>query len=91
MKRKSFYMAMDQWKDLKSNPNLGFANQVTYGTLLRACANLLPESTERDEAVRLFFEECKVNGFLTPRIVDQVQTAASTALYQELMASCTTN
>jgi len=91
LKRKSFYMAMDQWKDLKSNPNLGFANQVTYGTLLRACANLLPESTERDEAVRLFFEECKVNGFLTPRIVDQVQTAASTALYQELMASCTTN
>jgi hypothetical protein len=86
MKHKSFTMAMNLWEDLKSNPSLGSANQVTYGALLRACTLLPSESKEREEAVRKIFEECRDSGYVNSRVVDQLKAAASKALFQELMS-----
>jgi hypothetical protein len=87
MKRKAFALALGLWDDLRSNPHLGSANHVTYGALLRACALLPPESDEREEAVRRIFEQCKANGFVNSRVIDQLRVAASSSLFRELMSS----
>ena len=90
VKQRAFQLAIDLWKELKSNPKFGTPNQVTYGTLLRACANLLaPEYVERDEAVRDIFEECKKCGFVNHRVIDQMKAAASRSLYHHIMEGYT--
>jgi hypothetical protein len=89
MKRKAFALALGLWDDLRFNPHLGSANHVTYGALLRACTLLQPDSDEREEAVRQIFEQCRVNGFVNSRVIDQLRVAASSTLYKELMSSRT--
>jgi len=92
VKQKACEMAMNVWKELKANPQFGSANQVTYGTLLRACTNSLPsESNERDQTVREIFEACKKDGFVNRRVIDQMKAAASSVTFKELMEGHTTD
>jgi hypothetical protein len=44
-------------------------NNITYGTVLKAIANLQPTSEERDELVRSLFDQCCTDG-----LVDSVST-----------------
>jgi pentatricopeptide repeat protein len=62
------------------------ADEVTYGTVLRACSNLLPRSDpRRDELVHKIFSKARKEGHVSDMVLTQLKFAASAPLLQELV------
>jgi hypothetical protein len=60
------------------------ANNITYGTVLKAIQNLMPFSDEREELVRDLFDQCCDEGFVDYFVLSQVRYA-SPQLYRSLV------
>lgn len=61
-------------------------DEVTYGTVLRACSNLLPRSdSRRDELVEKVFRKARDEGYVNDMVLTQLKFAASTPLFRELV------
>lgn len=98
-KRKIYGIAMDAFNGMtvrddgnnnSSVRDASFApvspSHVTYGTILNACANLLPQGRERQDTVRDIFTRCQADGQVGDMVVTRLRHAcASATLYQELM------
>ena len=84
-KRKAFNMGMELMEELQIHPEYGVANQVTYGTMIRACENLLPEGNERDWYVSKIVHKCREEKLVNDRIMRQVKRAASKELYKNIL------
>ncbi|KAL7567505.1 hypothetical protein ACA910_009517 [Epithemia clementina (nom. ined.)] len=59
-------------------------NNITFGTLFKAIAHLMPAGDERDELVRSLFDKCCDEGFVDAFVLSQVKTA-SLLLFKDLM------
>lgn len=68
---------IEQWGN--SRPN-----NITYGTLLKAIANLLPYSDDREELVRSLFDQCCDEGNVDGFVLAQLRHA-SPQLYRDLV------
>lgn len=61
-------------------------NEVTYGTVLRACSNLLPRNdNRRDELVSKVFDKASKEGFVSEMVLRQLYFAASPDLFAQLI------
>ena len=61
-------------------------NHVTYGTMLKACSNLLPRGSDRrQQVVRHIFSKACEDGYVGSMVVNRLKEAASPELFQELM------
>lgn len=60
------------------------ANNITYGTMLKAIQNLMPISEERIELVRQIFDMCCEDGCVDYFVLSQVRFA-SPQLYRDLV------
>jgi hypothetical protein len=62
-------------------------NHVTYGAMLKACANLLPSNSPlRRDLVQEIFQDCQFNGYVGDMVISQLrEAAADPAMYKELM------
>jgi len=62
------------------------ADDITYGTVFRACSNLLPKSdSRRDELVEKFFRKATREGQVSEMVLTQLKFAASTSLFREIV------
>lgn len=62
------------------------ANHVTYGTMLKACARLLPmKSSLREKWIRITFKDAVHAGCVGDMVVSKLREAATPDLYKELM------
>lgn len=87
-RQKAFSVALSTFQQLENNSHIfGSPNHVTLGTMLKACARLLPNgSTERKKWTKYFFEESKARGLVGGMVLSRVREAASTPNeYKELM------
>lgn len=59
-------------------------NNITFGTLLKAIANLQSPSEQRDELVRSLFDQCCNDGLVDSFVLSQIRIA-SPQLYRDLV------
>lgn len=72
-KRQALRIAIRTYKDLEQSAQYGRPNQVTYSSLLTALRNLLPQSPQRNRAVRDVFESAVKNGFVDSALLQRLK------------------
>ena len=92
-KTKAFEVAMSTFAELeKRSEEFGSPNHVTYGTMLKACAHLLPPSSLlRKEYTRKLFQDCIKHGQVGDMVISRLREAASLPDFKELMQGYTRN
>ena len=76
--RKAFNVALSVIQTLEKHPEFGQANHVTYGTVLKACARLLPPgSAERIKWTRHFFTRACDTGMVGGMVLGRLREACS--------------
>lgn len=86
-KIKAFHVALATFQQLENNAEeYGSPNHVTYGTMLKACARLLPNgSAERKKWNKYFFNKCIASGMVGGMVLGRVREAASKEECNRLM------
>lgn len=87
-KSKAFNVALSTFQQLVQNQQeYGAPNQVTYGTMLKCVAYLLPrDSPERKKWTKRLFRDCASDGMVGGMVLARVREAASSLEeYKELM------
>lgn len=60
------------------------ADQVTYGTFLKVCENLMPPSDTRRHLVKVILKKCTKDGQMGKLVVDQLKSMLTPEDYQEM-------
>lgn len=87
-KAKAFNVALSTYQNLvQHQEEYGSPNHVTYGTMLKCVAHLLPrDSPERKKWTQKIFRECAADGMVGGMVLARVREAASSSSeYKELM------
>jgi hypothetical protein len=85
-RRKALDTAIFTLKELQSS-RYGQPNQVTYGTFMKACANLLRDDDEmRREVIERAFQQCCRDGQVGEMVLAYLRQAAPPDLYKKLLA-----
>ena len=84
---KAFSVALATYQELTSRDvEFGAPNHVTYGSMLKACARLLPRGSPiREKWTKKLFLECQQRGQVGDMVLSRVREAASPELYKELL------
>merc|ERR1711935_759955 len=87
-KEKAFLVAMSTFLTLEKSPSFGDPNHVTYGTMLKACARLLPhDSPERAKWTKHYFRNAKSAGMVGSMVLGRLKEACTTPQqYDRLMS-----
>ena len=83
----SYHIARETFDELlqRKNENL-YPSHVTYGTMLKACAFLLPKHEEyRENEVRDIFSRCVDDGQVGDMVVSRLRQAGCANLFHELL------
>eukprot|EP00978_Attheya_sp_CCMP212_P007616 scaffold17658_cov54-Attheya_sp.AAC.2 len=71
--------------EIRDHPTLD-PNHVSYGMFLKACANLLPPSNDkRDAVVENVFRKCAKDGHVHDFVLESLREAASPRLIKTLL------
>lgn len=79
----AFQLCQETYADmLRANVS---PNHVTYGTLMKACARLLPEGKEKRQYTREYFRKAQSDGCVGEMVMNRLSEAASDAQYHGLL------
>jgi hypothetical protein len=85
-RRKALDVAMFTLEELQAS-RYGQPNQITYGTFILACANLLPDDDDMLRiVVKRAFQQCCQDGQVGEMVLSHLRRAAPADLYEELLA-----
>ncbi|KAL3924596.1 MAG: hypothetical protein SGILL_000949, partial [Bacillariaceae sp.] len=87
-KAKAFNVAISTFQELvRHREEFGKPNHVTYGTMLKCVAQLLPRgSSERKKWTKKYFQQSTADGMVGSMVLARVREAASTSEeYKQLM------
>ena len=88
---KAFDVAEATFRELCLS-DYGSPNHVTFGTMLKACAYLLPPGCERrSRLTKEFFLHCIQMGCVGDMVLTRLKDAASPSLYNQLLGSIEKN
>jgi hypothetical protein len=82
---KAYDVAVKTYEELRDNNDMPAPNHVTYGTMLKACAKLLPPGPARIRAARKIFEECLEAGCVGDMAVSRLHEAAPLGMVKKLL------
>mmetsp|Transcript_9514 Transcript_9514/g.14149 ORF Transcript_9514/g.14149 Transcript_9514/m.14149 type:complete len:833 (+) Transcript_9514:2-2500(+) len=87
MRSRLLGIAVAALQELQSSPRYGPANHITYGTFLKACANLIDEDDEmlRKVMIEPVFIKCCQDGQVGEFVLRQLRVAAPDDLYEKLL------
>jgi len=86
-KEKAFMVALSTFLTLEKNPSFGAPNHVTYGTMLKACARLLPpNSPERTKWTKHYFKKAKNAGMVGSMVLGRLRESCTPQEYKQLMS-----
>jgi len=91
-RQKAFNVALSTFQQLLSRSKVyGEPNHVTYGTMLKACAKLLPQGCpERRRWTEKIFEDCITRGLVGDMVLSKLREATTTnEEYKTLMQGYT--
>jgi hypothetical protein len=83
---KAFRVAVATFQQLRHNEEYATPNHVTYGSMLKCCARLLPSADPlRRKWVRKIFNMAVNNGCVGDMVLSRLREAATPDVYKELM------
>mmetsp|Transcript_26413 Transcript_26413/g.39596 ORF Transcript_26413/g.39596 Transcript_26413/m.39596 type:complete len:114 (+) Transcript_26413:31-372(+) len=71
-------------QDLGKSPYAN-ADQVTYGTFLKVCENLMPPSDTRRQLVSVIFKKCAKDGQMGKLVLDQLKSILPPEQFEEMV------
>lgn len=84
-RRNAFHVAVLTFEELLKSDSI-LPNHVTYGTVLKACARLLPaKSKQRQKWVRKVFEMACHDGYVGEMVLKRFREASTPELYKEFL------
>ena len=78
-------IARTLYREITSEQSNVQADDFTYGTVLKACANLLPTRGEDTDFIASVFRRCCDDGQVSFQVCFLLKQAASMELYRELL------
>jgi len=60
-------------------------NHVSYGTIMKSCARLLPEGKQKSSSTRFYFKKACNSGCVGEMVLSRLREAATTEQYKALM------
>lgn len=72
-------IALGVWNELRKESNELEPNAWTANMFVKACCNLMPEGSKRDEVVQRVFEDCCSRGIVSDYVVDELQKILSSS------------
>lgn len=86
-RRKAFNVALATYQQLLSKAgDFDEPNHVTYGTMLKACAKLLPKNcSERKRWTQQIFQKCVSKGLVGDMVLSKLREASTGEQYKSLM------
>ena len=86
-KRKAFNVALSTFQQLSARQEeFGEPNHVTYGTMMKACARLLPHGDPlRKKWAKQLFEECASKGMVGGMVLSRLREATPNEVFYELL------
>ena len=91
-RKKAFDVALATFSQLENTDGalFGTPNHVTYGTMLKACARLLPHQSKEQQQLRskwthYFWNKCVAKGMVGGMVLSRVREAATPSEYKELL------
>lgn len=80
----AFQIAMETFQMLKQSKHVE-PNDYTYGTLLKACATLLPIGEERSTLTAQIFSECERSGCLSDPVLRMLRSSLTEDEYVHIV------
>jgi hypothetical protein len=90
-RQKAFNVALSTFQQLLAkSSDYGEPNHVTYGTMLKACARLLPQGCpERSRWTEKIFEDCIARGLVGDMVLSKLREATTNEEFKKLMQGYT--
>lgn len=86
-KIQAFQMATKTYQEMRNSP-LVKPDSFTYAFWIKACNNLLPQSSElHTKCVSVAFEQCKKDGLVTNEVLNRLQQGSSAEVIQKLLGA----
>ena len=76
-------IAHKRLKDLEDS-DYGSADQITYGTFLKVCANQMPDCNTRQQIMEVIFQNSVRDGQVGNLVIQQLQAMGPPGLYYRL-------
>jgi len=76
-------IAHTRMKELERS-NYGSPDQVTYGTFLKVCSNLMEDPDSLEQVAELIFKKCCRDGQLGNLVLQEVKHSATPELFEKL-------
>ena len=90
IRKAAFHVAKNTFQEMCNFDELGVAaNHVSYGTMLKACARLLPAGEHRDLIVEEYFKMCCRDGCVGEMVLSKLREAANPQRLKELLNGLT--
>jgi pentatricopeptide repeat protein len=80
----AFQTALGVMKELRSSSELEIDSAIT-GMFIKACNNLMPEGSKRDDLVKKIFQDCCRQGLVNEFVLGEFGKAASESLQLEIL------
>ena len=77
-------IAHKRLKDLEDS-DYGSPDQVTYGTFLKVCANLMPDCNTRQQLMEIIFRKSSRDGQVGNLVLQQLRAMGPPELYYHLL------
>jgi hypothetical protein len=71
-------------QDLGKSP-YAKADQVTYGTFLKVCENLMPQSDTRRQLVNIVFKKCSKDGQMGKLVFEELKSILTPEHFEEMI------
>eukprot|EP00816_Leptocylindrus_hargravesii_P011642 CAMPEP_0196813218 /NCGR_PEP_ID=MMETSP1362-20130617/34767_1 /TAXON_ID=163516 /ORGANISM="Leptocylindrus danicus, Strain CCMP1856" /LENGTH=582 /DNA_ID=CAMNT_0042189305 /DNA_START=105 /DNA_END=1853 /DNA_ORIENTATION=- len=88
--QRAMEIAHATFKELQESPHAN-PDEITYGTFIKACGNLMPHGPTRNKVVEALFKKCCQDGKVGDMVLRQVRYAADDHLYQRLFGDVLAN
>jgi len=84
VKFEAFQTALGVMKELRSSSELEIDSSIT-GMFIKACNNLMPDGSKRDDIVKNTFQDCCKRGFVNEFVLNEFGKVASEPLQLEVL------
>lgn len=88
--QRAMEIAHATFKELQESPH-STPDEITYGTFIKACGNLMPQGQTRSTVVEALFRKCCREGKVGDMVLRQVRYAADDHLYRQLFSDVLAN
>ena len=87
-RRQALAVAVRTFNLMRQSGDSNIVDAVSYGNMLKACANLLPPGDQRSAIASRLFASCCADGLVGGMCLDEIRRCMPPSLFLSLLADC---